>query len=142
MNWMEAIGLTIVALAFIGGGLFLPILFCGLVDHIVESIRKNKHPEYFEFYDTAVSESFRIGGKLSAEKKRIEYYIKLYGEGYRDGECTVEHITKKMAELTRIWINACDTFNQEQENIKVLWQKADAYAKEHNLKWGIIYESK
>lgn len=141
MNWTDALVALLVTIAIICGMLFLPILLVNLIDRIIESIRKKKHPEYFKFYDTAVSESFRIGGKLGAEKKRIEYYIKLYGNGYRDGECTVEHITKKMAELTRIWINACDTFNQEQESIKVLWQKADAYAKEHNLKWGIIYET-
>lgn len=141
MNWIDPLAALLVTIAIICGMLFLPIILVNLIDHIIESIRKNKHPEYFKFYDTAISESFRIGGKLNAEKKRIEYYIKLYGEGYRDGECTVEHITKKMAELTQMWINACDTFNQEQENIKVLWQKADAYAKEHNLKWGIIYET-
>lgn len=139
MNWIEALGLTI---AFIGGAIFLSILFCGLIDRIVESIRRNKYPEYFELYDTAVFESFRVGGKLNAEAKRIEYYIKLYGDGYRDGECTVEHITKKMAQVTQWWITACDEYKEEQKNIKVLLQKADAYAKEHNLKWGIIYENK
>ena len=141
MTVLEAIGVTIGVAAIVVGMIFLPILLAGLTDHIVESIRKHKHPEYFEYYNTAVSESFRIGGKLGAEKKRIEYYIKLYSEGYLDGECTAEDITKKMAELTKIWISACDTYNQEHKDIKVLLQKADAYAKEHNLKWGIIYDN-
>lgn len=142
MNWFEAFGLTIATIAIVAGFIFLPIFLVGLTDRIIESIRKNKHPEYFEYYNTAVSESFRIGGELGAKKKRIEHYIKLYGEGYRDGECTAESITKKMSEITQWWITACDDYNKEQESIKVLWQKADAYAKEHNLKWGIIYESK
>ena len=141
MNSFEAFGLAIGIIAIIVGMIFLPILFVNLIDHIIESVRKNKHPEYFEFYDTAVYESFRIGGNLNAEKRRIEYYIKLYSDGYRDGECTAEDITKRMAQLTQKWIIACDEYNQEQKNIKVLLQKADAYAKEHNLKWGIIYET-
>lgn len=142
MNWIDTLGVILGTIAVVCGMLFLPILFVNLIDHIIESIRKNKHPKYFEFYDTAIYESFRIGGKLNAEKRRIEYYIKLYGDGYRDGECTVEHITKKMAQVTQWWINACDEYNQEYKNVKMLLQKADAYAKEHNLKWGIIYESK
>lgn len=142
MSGIDVLGVVLGTIAAIGGMFFLPILLVNLIDHIIESVRKNKHPEYFEFYDTAVYESFRIGGDLNAEKRRIEYYIKLYGDGYRDGECTVEHITKKMAQLTQWWITACDKYNEEQKNINVLLQKADAYAKEHNLKWGIIYENK
>lgn len=141
MSGIDGLGMAVGIIAVICGMLFLPILFVNLIDHIIESVRRNKHPKYFEFYDTAISESFRIGGKLSAEKKRVDYYIKLYGDGYRDGECTPEQITKKMAQLTQWWITACDEYNQEHKNIKVLWQKADAYAKEHNLKWGIIYET-
>ena len=141
MTILKAIGFTIGVFAVTAGLIFLPLLAAELFDHIVKSIRKQKHPEYFDLYDTAISESFRIGGKLNAEKRRIEYYIKLYSEGYRDGECTAEHITKKMAQVTQWWITACDEYNQEQKNIKVLLQKADAYAKEHNLKWGIIYDT-
>lgn len=141
MNSFEAFGLAIGIIAIIVGMIFLPILFVNLIDHIIESVRKNKHPEYFKSYDTAVYESFRIGGNLNAEKRRIEYYIKLYGDGYRDGECTTEDIIKKMAQLTQWWITACDEYNQEYKNVKALLQKADAYAKEHNLKWGIIYDN-
>jgi hypothetical protein len=141
MNGIDVLGVVLGTIAIICGMLFLPILFVNLIDHIIESIRKNKHPEYFEFYDAAVYESFRVGGKLNEEKRRIEYYVKLYTNGYRDGECTAEDITKRMAQLTQRWINACDDYKQEQKNIKVLLQKADAYAKEHNLKWGVIYET-
>lgn len=141
MSWIDTLGIVLGTIAIAGGMIFLPILLVNLIDHIIKSIRRNKHPEYFEFYDTAVYESFRIGGKLNAEKRRIEYYIKLYSDGYRDGECTAEDITKKMAEVTQWWVDACNEYNQEDKNIKVLLQKADAYAKEHNLKWGIIYET-
>lgn len=141
MTTIDIIGVIIGSIACVAGLFCLPILLINLIDHIIESYRRNKYPEYFEFYDTAVYESFKIGRKLNAEKRRIEHYIKLYGDGYRDGECTVEHITKKMAEVTKWWVNACDEYNQEYKNIKVLLQKADAYAKEHNLEWGIIYET-
>jgi hypothetical protein len=140
MSGIEILGLILGISATIFGMVFLPFLIIDLIDHIIESVRKNKYPEYFEFYDAAVHESFRIGGDLNAEKRRIEHYIKLYGDGYRDGECTVEHITKKMAQLTQQWITACDKYNKEYSEVKVLLEKADRYAKEHNLKWGIIYE--
>ena len=140
MTTLESIGALLGYIACTVGIVCLLILLTNLIDHIIESYRRNKYPEYYEYYDTAIYESFRIGGKLAAEKKIIEYYIKLYGEGYRDEECTVEHITKKMAELTQMWINACDTYNQEHAEVKVLLKKADKYAKEHNLKWGIIYD--
>ena len=78
MTTLELIGVTLGAIACAIGTIFLFILFVKLVDHIIQSSRRNKYPEYFEFYDTAVSESFRIGGKLNAEKNRIKYYIKLY----------------------------------------------------------------
>ena len=118
---------------------FLPIFLIDNVDRWIKCIRKHKHPEYFDLYETAVSESFRLGGKLNSEKKYIEHYLKLYGDGYRDGECTREDFDKKMRELTRMYIDACDNYNQEYSNIKTLLDKADAYAKEHNLKWGKLY---
>ena len=141
MTTLEIIGAVLGVVACAAGTVCLPILLCNLINDIINSYRRNKHPEYFEYWDAAVSESFKVGGKLNAEKRRIEYYIKLYGDGYRDGECTAEHITKKMAQVTQWWITACDDYNREHKNIKVLLQKADAYAKEHNLKWGIIYEA-
>jgi hypothetical protein len=82
-----------------------------------------------------------VGKKFNAEKSRIEYYIKLYTAGYRDGECTAEYITKKMSQITQRWISTCDEYNEEHSKIKVLLDKADTYAKEHNLKWGVIYET-
>lgn len=140
MTTIDIIGAVIGSIACVVGLFCLPILLINLIDHVIESYRRNRYPEYFELYDTAVYESFKIGRKLNAEKRRIEHYIKLYGDGYRDGECTVEHITKKMAQVTQWWINACDEYNQEYKNIKILLQKADAYAKQHNLEWGIIYD--
>ena len=110
MDWLDAFGITLGTVAVACGIIFLPILFVNFIDHILDSVRRQKHPEYFEFYDTAISESFRIGGKLHAEKKRIEYYVTLYSKGYRDGESTAEQITKKMAQVTQWWINACDTY--------------------------------
>ena len=141
MTILEIIGTVLGVLACTAGMVCLPILLCSFIDKIIENYRRNKHPEYFEYWDTAVSESFRIGKKLNAEKSRIEYYIKLYTVGYRDGECTAEDITKKMAQVTQWWISACDEYNQEYLEIKDLLNKADTYAKEHNLKWGIIYET-
>ena len=139
MSVVDAVKVTICTILIILGMIFLPIIIINAIDSIVEGVRRRKHPKYFEYYDTAISESFRIGGKLSSVKKYIEFHIKLYSDGYRDGECTVESITKKMSELTKMWIEACDTYNYEKKSIEVLWKKADAYAKEHKLKWGEIY---
>ena len=141
MTTLKTIGAVLGSIACVAGLFCLPVLLINLIDHIIESYRRNKYPEYYEYYDTAVYESFKICSKLDAEKRRIEHYIKLYSDGYRDGECTVEHITKKMAQVTQWWINACDEYNQEYLEVKELLRKADKYAKEHNLKWGVIYET-
>lgn len=140
MDWIEPIGIIIGIIACIGGMIFLPILFVNLIDHIVRSIRKEKHPEYFELYEDAVSESFRIGGRFAAEKRRIEYYLKLYSEGYKDGECTKKDFEDKMLQLTNMYIRACNEYNAEYAIVKDLLKKADIYAKQHNLKWGVIYD--
>lgn len=139
MSIVDGIKITICIILTIAGMIFLPIILINAIDSIVEWSRRRKHTKYFEYYDTAITESFRIGGKLASVKKYIEFKIKLYSDGYRDGECTAEDITTKMSELTKMWIEACDTYNYEKNSIEVLWKKADAYAKEHKLKWGKIY---
>ena len=117
----------------------VPLLLIDWIDSIIGKIRKHKHPEYFDLYETAVSESFRIGGKFNEKQEYIVHYLKLYGDGYLKGECTKEDFDKKMQELTSIYIDACDDYNREYSKIKTLLDKANDYAKEHGLKWGIIY---
>lgn len=141
MSWIEVAGVVIGIIACTFGIVFLPILIVGLIDHIVESVRKNKYPEYFDLYDSAIYESFRIGGKFNKEKERISYKLKKYTDGYKDGECTKEFLEKKMQELTQSYIEICDIYNQEHQAIKVLWKRVNEYAKKHNLKWGIIYDN-
>ena len=46
MSCLEIVGMVIGIIACIGGMLFLPILLVNLIDHIIESIRKKKYPEY------------------------------------------------------------------------------------------------
>ena len=141
MTTLEAAGVTLGVIFIVIGMIFLPILLVNLIDHIIKSIRKEKYPEYFELYETAVSESFRIGGRFSAEKRRIEYYLKLYSEGYKDGECTKKDFEDKMLQLTNMYVRACNEYNTEYATVKDFLKKADIYAKQHNLKWGIIYDN-
>lgn len=141
MDWLDVLGTVIGVTASITGIICLPILGVKLIDHIIKSIRKEKHPEYFELYDTAVSESFRIGGKFSAEKNRIKYYLELYSDGYRDGECTKESFEKKMSQLIQMYLSSCDEYNAGYVEVKRLLEEADTYAKKNNLKWGIIYDT-
>ena len=141
MDWLDILGIVIGIIACTGGMIFLPILFVNLIDHIVKSIRKEKYPEYFELYEAAVSESFRIGGGFTAEKRRIEYYLKLYSEGYKNGECAKKRFEDRMLQLTNMYIRACDEYNTGYATVKDLLKKADTYAKKHNLKWGVIYDN-
>lgn len=139
MTIIESIMLITVIIIGMIACFAVPLLLIDWIDSIIEKIRKHKHPEYFDLYETAVSESFRIGGKLNEKAKYIEHYLKLYGDGYLNGECTKEDFDKKMQELIRIYTDACDDYNREYSKIKILLDKANAYAKEHGLKWGIIY---
>lgn len=117
-------------------------LAVALFDRLLEGYRRNKHPEYFKHWDKALTLSFKRGTEFKKRKERFDYFMKLYNDGLRDGECTeeyyIEHMHKHMEEYKEL----CTWFREEEKDIRESLIKADFYAKEHNLSWGIIYDTK
>lgn len=138
----EAILLTIAVFTGLFAVLFGPILLAGLFDKLIEGFRRKKHPEYFKYWDEAVKLSFDRGAEYNKRKQRFDYYFKLYTEGLRDGECTYEYYSERMNKRMEEYKDLCDWFQKEEKIIRELLIKADLYAKENNLSWGIIYDSK
>lgn len=142
MTWYEAILLTVAAFAVIFAMLFLPLMLAWLADKLVEGIRRKKHQEYFKYWDEAKKLSFERGAEFNRHKQRFDHYFKLYTEGLRDGECTNEYFSERMNKHMEEYKDICAWFQEEEKIIRELLIKADLYAKENNLSWGIIYDSK
>jgi hypothetical protein len=140
MTWYEAILLTVEVLVSVLAIFFVPILLVNLFDKLLKGYRRKKHPEYFEYWDESLKLSFERGKEFNQRKELFDFKFKLYNLGLRDGECTNEYYTKKMNELMIEYQELCTWFQEEEAKIRELLGKADLYAKEHNLYWGIIYE--
>lgn len=139
MTVLEVIGVTL-GVIFIGiGMIFLPILLINLIDHIVKSIRKAKHPEYFELYDDACKRAKNVTIDFSNKYKLIKHRLDMYIEGLPQGECTDVHFRKATQKFENEYIELVAWYNKEYKEINILLKSADKYAKEHNIKWGEIY---
>jgi hypothetical protein len=140
MIWYEAILLAIAVIFTLFALFVLPIIVIGAIDKLIEKCRRKKHPEYFEYWDEGKKLSFERGKEFNRRKEFFDFKFKLYNLGLRDGECTNEYYTKKMNELMIEYQELCAWFQEEEAKIRELLDKADLYAKEHNLYWGIIYK--
>ena len=120
----------------------LPIAIVFIIDKTVQKYRRKKHPEYFKYWDEAKKLAFERGAEYNTRKSHFDYYFKLYNEGLRDGECTNEYYTEQMNYVMSEYKNLCIWFQEEEKKIRELLVKADLYAKEHDLVWGIVYDSK
>jgi hypothetical protein len=142
MTTIEALYLAFFILLGAGGLIFLPLLVCNTFDRLLEDTRRKKHPEYFEYWDEALKLSFERGKEFNQRKECFDFRFKLYNLGLRDGECTNEYYAKGMNKLMIEYQELCSWFQEKEKEIHELLVKADLYAKEHNLLWGIIYDSK
>lgn len=142
MMWYQALLLTVEILVSLGAVFIGPILLVNLFDRLLENHRRQKHPEYFKYWDAALEKSFARGAEYNRRKEYFDYKFRLYSLGLRDGECTNEYYTKKMNALMVEYQELCDWFQEKEKEISELLVKADLYAKEHGLTWGIIYDSK
>ena len=142
MPWYEVVFGVFLSVFFLVTVFVLPFLVVEGLDKLRTSIRRKRHPEYFKYWDEAKALSFENGRRFSEHKKRLDYYLKLYNDGIRDGECTEECYTEQMNKHMAEYLEVCRWFREESEKTKELLLKADLYAKEHNLGWGIIYDTK
>ena len=134
---METLEVVIICLL----ALFIGIIILMLTDG-KEKIRRKKHPVWYKYYDRAVHNAFDIGGKYTKRLDNINMRRKFYQDLYIEGKCTDEEYKKAMNTIDTDFIDAYKWYKQAEEALCINedLRAADAYAKKHNLKWGIIYE--
>lgn len=108
---------------------------------VVEHFRRLKHPKWYEYFDRAKKNSFSIGSRLNDEIDTINKCIIAMREAYRKGELTEKSFRGVMEVYTNDYIKAVNKYNEDYVALKIDEdiQAADAYAKEHKWKYGILY---
>jgi hypothetical protein len=121
--------------------LFIGIVILILTD-VKEKIRRKQHPVWYRYYDRAKNNAFDIGGKYTKMLDSINERRKLVQDTFTEGRCTAEDYKYVMNTIDVDFIDASKWYKQAEEALRINedLRAADAYAKEHNLKWGIIYE--
>jgi hypothetical protein len=117
----------------------LPIIAVFVIDKAVQKHRRKKHTEYFKYWDEAKKLAFERGAEFNKHKEYLDYHLKVYNDGLRDGECTWECYNERMNKFMLEYNDLCAWFQEEEKKIRELLIKADLYAKEHDLLWGVIY---
>lgn len=122
--------------------LFVGIAILMLTD-IKERIRRKQHPKWYELYDRAKNNAFTVGGEFSQKLDTICARGEMLGDMLFKGECSKEEYLEAMKVLEKERVEAVEQYHLKQDalGIEADLRAADAYAKEHNLKWGIIYEN-
>jgi hypothetical protein len=138
---MNSIAKVLIMIVYVLGLPILLILSTNLIDNFIEKFRRHKYPEYYERYDAAIAHNFRFAGAFNNAKKRIEFKMKLFWDGYLENECSKESFESKMNSLISSYITIMDVYRAEKEYSEKLWREVDTYAKNNNLKWGIIYDT-
>ena len=121
--------------------LFIGIAILMLTD-VKEKIRRKKHPVWYTYFDLAVKNSFEIGAKFRRQTESINKRRDKVQEMLFQGECTEDEYIDAMKTLAKEYSDAVKWFKLIKKELCIDddLKAADAYAKEHNLKWGIIYE--
>lgn len=108
---------------------------------IKERIRRKKHPKWYELYDRAKNNMFKCGTEFSQKLDTVCARGEMIQDMLVNGKCSSEAYLKAMEIIEKERVEAVEQYHLRQEalGIEADLRAADAYAKEHNLKWGIIY---
>ena len=107
-----------------------------------ERIRRKKHPKWYELYNRAEHNAIHLGSTVHEQTETLNKRMKLLNKTYLEDKCTEDEYIDAMNILTKEYSEIVKQFKQAKADLHIEadMQEADAYAKEHNLKWGIIYE--
>ena len=118
--------------------LFVPVVYLR-VDQYVQERRRKNHPKYFEYYDAAMKIYSEASSQMRKASKLFEYQIGLLADGLCDGECTNDYFNKRIiAKVTERYVMIAKQVRHQRQEADKLFTSANTYAKENNLKWGII----
>ena len=134
-----------IALYFCAALVAICILICvGMLvkEPVLERIRRKKHPRWFELYNRALANSLCVGSRFHEKTETLENRYKMVQELLFKGKCTAEEYQEAMKTIATEYSKAVEWFNLTKESlgIEADLKEADKYAKDHDLKWGILYE--
>lgn len=120
--------------------LFIGIAILMLTD-VKERIRRKRHPKWYEHYDRAKNNAFMAGGEFSQKLDTICARGEMIQDMLFKGECSKDEYLEAMKALEKERVEAVEQYHLKQDTlgIEADLRAADAYAKEHNLKWGFLY---
>ena len=121
--------------------LFIGIAMLMLTD-VQERIRRKKHHKWYALYNRAKNNLFQAGGEFSNKLDTICARGEMLGDMLFKGECSKDEYLEAMKVLEKERVEAVEQYHLKQDTlgIEADLRAADAYAREHNLKWGIIYD--
>ena len=119
--------------------LLLTILGSRITKDALDKQRREQHPEYFRLFDEAIAITEEVHRVTEYKSDYFKFKYKLIYVGLRDGECTVEYFQEYLDRINKEYVEFAEWFNTKQLEANHLFKAADLYAKEHNLKWGILY---
>lgn len=122
--------------------ILLAITVLAVGDYIKERLRRKKHPVWYKYYNRALSNSMAAGRRFREDTKTIDKRKEMVRELFFEGDCSAEVFDEAMNKLNEEYNEAVKRFKliKEELCIDADLEAADAYAKEHNLKWGILYK--
>jgi hypothetical protein len=121
--------------------LFVGIAILMLTDG-KEKIRCKKHPIWYEHYNRAKHNSFMAGSKHHKQEEVFKARSKMIQDMLFNGKCTADEYNEAMRSLYEDVCTESTRYMEELESLGIMQdlEAADAYAKEHNLKWGILFK--
>jgi hypothetical protein len=112
-----------------------------MLTDIKERIRRKKHAKWYEHYDRAMRNSINAGIVLREKTESITKRKELVMDMYLNDKCSDDEYDEAMKTLNVEYRDITKWLKKNNEllGIEADLRAADAYAKEHNLKWGILY---
>jgi hypothetical protein len=102
--------------------------------------RRKKHPKYFELYDNGFRLCIDTTHNEENNKNYLLYRVNLLTEGLKNNEFDEEYFKQHFTTIAEQWIINTKLNELRRDDANKFFDEADAYAKENNLKWGIIYD--
>ena len=121
--------------------LFIGIAIIMLTDG-KEKLRRKKHPVWYKHYGRALKNSLWVGSRFRQTTETLKARREMVMDMFFKGECTEDEYDDAMKSINKQYKEAAKQFSIDEEayGINDDLKEADTYAKEHNLKWGILYD--
>lgn len=109
---------------------------------VIDVYRHKKHSIWYTHYNRALRNSIRIGSELREATGYFNSQVAFMQKQLLDGGCSAESYCEEMQALALSYCSAVTIYKNAKEALRIDADiaAANAYAKEHNLKWGMLDE--